>query len=112
MRTVNPHFMTEPVGFWQVSLDGFRDLFTTNVLGYFLVAWAVVPHMLAAGHGKIVNISVNEATMRRRGFTPVRPVPGRHRRALPHHGHRLGRYRHRREPAATRERHPHRHDAR
>jgi gluconate 5-dehydrogenase len=50
MRTVNPHFMTEPVGFWQVSPDGFRDLFTTNVLGYFLVARAVVPHMLAAGH--------------------------------------------------------------
>ena len=73
MRTVNPHFITEPVGFWQVSPDGFRDLLTTNVLGYFLVARAVVPHMLAAGHGKIVNISVSEATMRRRGFTPYGP---------------------------------------
>jgi NAD(P)-dependent dehydrogenase (short-subunit alcohol dehydrogenase family) len=29
--------------------------------------------MLAAGHGKIVNIAVNEATMRRRGFTPYGP---------------------------------------
>ena len=74
MRTVNPHFMTEPAGFWQVSPDGFRDLFATNVLGYFLVARAVVPHMLAAGHGKIVNISVSEATMRRRGFTPYGPA--------------------------------------
>ena len=73
MRTVNPQFMTEPVGFWQVSPDSFRDLFATNVLGYFLVARAVVPHMLAAGHGKIVNISVSEATMRRRGFTPYGP---------------------------------------
>jgi NAD(P)-dependent dehydrogenase (short-subunit alcohol dehydrogenase family) len=73
MRTVNPVFMTEPAGFWQVSPDGFRDLFATNVLGYFLVARAVVPHMLDAGHGKIVNISVNEATMRRRGFTPYGP---------------------------------------
>jgi NAD(P)-dependent dehydrogenase (short-subunit alcohol dehydrogenase family) len=73
MRTVNPHFMTEPAGFWQVSPDGFRDLFATNVLGYFLVARAVVPHMLEAGHGKIVNISVNETTMRRRGFTPYGP---------------------------------------
>ena len=36
MRTVNPHFMTEPAGFWQVSPDGFRDLFATNVLGYFV----------------------------------------------------------------------------
>jgi gluconate 5-dehydrogenase len=73
MRTVNPDFMTEPAGFWQVSPDGFRDLFATNVLGYFLVARAVVPHMLEAGHGKIVNISVNEATTRRRGFTPYGP---------------------------------------
>ena len=73
IRTVNPHFMTEPAGFWQVSPDGFRDLFATNVLGYFLVARAVVPHMLAVGHGKIVNISVSEATTRRRGFTPYGP---------------------------------------
>jgi NAD(P)-dependent dehydrogenase (short-subunit alcohol dehydrogenase family) len=73
MRTVNPDFMTEPIGFWQVSPDGFRDLLTTNVVGYFLVARAVVPHMLQAGHGKIVNISVNETTMRRRGFTPYGP---------------------------------------
>ena len=73
MRTVNPDFMTEPTGFWQVSPDGFRDLLTTNVVGYFLVARAVVPHMLDAGHGKIVNISVSETTMRRRGFTPYGP---------------------------------------
>jgi NAD(P)-dependent dehydrogenase (short-subunit alcohol dehydrogenase family) len=73
MRTVNPDFMTEPAGFWQVSPDGFRDLFATNVLGYFLTARAVVPHMLEAGRGKIVNISVNEATMRRKGFTPYGP---------------------------------------
>jgi NAD(P)-dependent dehydrogenase (short-subunit alcohol dehydrogenase family) len=73
MRTVNPDFMTEPIGFWQVSPDGFRDLLTTNVVGYFLVARAVAPHMLEAGRGKMVNISVNETTMRRRGFTPYGP---------------------------------------
>src|SRR4029077_8153835 len=53
--------------------DGFRDLLTTNVVGYFLVARAVVPHMLEAGGGKIVNISVSGTTMRRRGFTPYGP---------------------------------------
>ncbi|HTX26646.1 MAG TPA: SDR family oxidoreductase [Streptosporangiaceae bacterium] len=73
MRTVNPDFMTEPMGFWQVSPDAFRDLLATNVVGYFLVARAVVPHMLRAGRGKIVNISINEPTMRRRGFTPYGP---------------------------------------
>jgi NAD(P)-dependent dehydrogenase (short-subunit alcohol dehydrogenase family) len=73
MRTVNPAFMTEPAGFWEVSPDGFRDLIATNVVGYFLVARAVVPYMFRAGHGKIVNISVSETTMRRRGFTPYGP---------------------------------------
>ena len=73
MRTVNPDFMTEPMGFWHVSPDGFRDLLATNVLGYFLVARAVVPHMLEAGRGKIVNVSVSDTTMRRRGFTPYGP---------------------------------------
>jgi gluconate 5-dehydrogenase len=73
MRTVNPGFMTDPMPFWQVTPDGFRDLIATNVLGYFLVARAVVPHMLQAGYGKIVNISINETTMRRKGFTPYGP---------------------------------------
>jgi NAD(P)-dependent dehydrogenase (short-subunit alcohol dehydrogenase family) len=73
MRTVNPDFMTSPQGFWQVSPDGFRDLFATNVVGYFLVAHAVVPHMLSAGRGKIINISVSETTMVRKGFTPYGP---------------------------------------
>ena len=73
MRTVNPDFMTSPQGFWQVSPAGFRDLFATNVVGYFLVARAVIPHMLSAGRGKIINISVSETTMVRKGFTPYGP---------------------------------------
>ena len=71
MRTVRPDFMTSPQGFWQVSPEGFRDLFATNVVGDFLVARAVAPYMLQAGHGKIVNISVSETTMRRRASTPT-----------------------------------------
>jgi NAD(P)-dependent dehydrogenase (short-subunit alcohol dehydrogenase family) len=73
MRTVNPEFMTAPRGFWEVGRDGFWDLFATNVLGYFLVARAAVPTMLEAGRGKIVNISINESTQRRRGFAPYGP---------------------------------------
>ena len=71
MRTVNPGFMTSPQG-WQVSPAGFRDLFATNVVGYFR-SRGRCPLMLQAGHGKIVNISVSETTMRRRGFTPYGP---------------------------------------
>jgi NAD(P)-dependent dehydrogenase (short-subunit alcohol dehydrogenase family) len=73
MRTVNPRFMTEPRGFWTVPPEGFRDVIATNLTGYFLVARQVTPRMLAAGRGRIVNISANHATMTRAGFVPYGP---------------------------------------
>ena len=73
MRTVNPRFMTQPLGFWEVPVDGFRAVIETNLTGYFLVAREVVPRMLAAGGGRVVNISVNVETMRRAGFVPYGP---------------------------------------
>jgi len=73
IRTVNPSFMTEPRGFWTVPPDAFRDVIATNLTGYFLVARAVVPRMLDAGRGRVVNISVNRSTMTRGGFVPYGP---------------------------------------
>jgi NAD(P)-dependent dehydrogenase (short-subunit alcohol dehydrogenase family) len=73
MRTINPGFMTEPRGFWTVPPAGFRDVIATNLTGYFLVAREVTPRMLAAGGGRIVNISMNHATMIRAGFVPYGP---------------------------------------
>ncbi|HTJ36255.1 MAG TPA: SDR family oxidoreductase [Dactylosporangium sp.] len=73
MRTVNPRFMSEPQGFWQVPPDGFRAVVETNLTGYFLMAREVTPRMLAAGAGRIVNVSVSESTMQRAGFVPYGP---------------------------------------
>jgi NAD(P)-dependent dehydrogenase (short-subunit alcohol dehydrogenase family) len=73
MRTVNPRFLTEPQPFWQVTPAGFRDVLDTKVTGCFLMARAVVPLMLAAGGGRVVNISMNTQTMIRRGFVPYGP---------------------------------------
>ena len=73
MRTVNPAFMTEPRGFWTVSPEGFRDVIATNLTGYFLAAREVTPRMLDAGGGRIVNVSMNHATMTRAGFVPYGP---------------------------------------
>jgi gluconate 5-dehydrogenase len=73
MRTVNPHFLTRPQGFWEVPPDGFRAVIETNLTGYFLVAREITPRMLAAGGGRIVNISVNHSTMHRAGFVPYGP---------------------------------------
>lgn len=74
MRTVNPRFMSAPQPFWMVSPEGFRDVVATNLTGYFLVARAVVPRLLAAGGGRVVNVSMNHSTMNRKGFVPYGPA--------------------------------------
>ena len=73
MRTVNPRFMTHAQGFWEVPVSGFQAVIETNLSGYFLVARELTPRMLAAGAGRIVNISVSHSTMHRAGFVPYGP---------------------------------------
>ena len=75
MRTVNPRFLTEPQPFHAVEPDGFRAVVDTKVTGTFLVARAVVPRMLASDTGgRVVNVSMNHATMTRAGFVPYGPA--------------------------------------
>lgn len=74
MRSVNARFLTDPQPFWDVAPDGFQDLVATNLTGYFLVAREVVPRLLAAGGGRVVNVTMNHATMRRAGFVPYGPA--------------------------------------
>jgi gluconate 5-dehydrogenase len=75
MRTVNPKFLTEPQPFHAVPPDGFRAVVDTKLVGCFLVAREVVPRMLASEHGgRVVNISMNQGTMVRRGFVPYGPA--------------------------------------
>lgn len=73
MRTVNPSFLTRPEPFYKVSAEGFRNVIDTNLTGYFLVAKAFMPLFLENGRGKIINISMNHETMRRKGFIPYGP---------------------------------------
>jgi NAD(P)-dependent dehydrogenase (short-subunit alcohol dehydrogenase family) len=73
MRTVNPRFMVEPRGFWEVTPEGFRAVVDVNLTGYFLMARELTARMLEAGSGRIVNISMNHTTMNRRGFVPYGP---------------------------------------
>ena len=79
MRAVSPRFSTEPQPLWTVPPEGFRDVAAASLSGCFLTARAVVPRMLAAGAGRVVNISMNHPTMNRKGFVPygpARPAPG------------------------------------
>jgi len=73
MRFVNERFMTDPRPFWEADPEAWRLVIETNILGVFLMSRAVVPHMLAAARGSIINVTVNQSTMVRRGFSPYGP---------------------------------------
>lgn len=73
MRFVNERFMAEPIPFWEADPEAWRLVMDTNTVGVFLMSRAVVPHMLAAGHGSIINVTINHQTMVRRGFSPYGP---------------------------------------
>jgi NAD(P)-dependent dehydrogenase (short-subunit alcohol dehydrogenase family) len=73
MKYVSPDFLTEPTRFWETDPEVWKMVIDTNVNGPFLMARAVVPRMLEAGGGSIVNISMNYETMKRRGFSPYGP---------------------------------------
>ncbi|MBV8217255.1 MAG: SDR family oxidoreductase [Solirubrobacterales bacterium] len=73
MRFVNERFMTDPRPFWEADAEAWRLVIETNILGVFLMSRAVVPHMLAAGRGSIMHVTVNQSTMVRRGFSPYGP---------------------------------------
>jgi 3-oxoacyl-[acyl-carrier protein] reductase len=73
MKYVSEAFMTTPTRFWETDPQTWRMIINTNVNGPFLMSRAVVPHLLAAGWGRIINISMNYETMRRRGFSPYGP---------------------------------------
>ena len=73
MKCVSNDFITEPTRFWEVEPETWRLMIDTNVNGPFMMARHAVPVMLKAGWGRIVNVSVSQATMRRRGFSPYGP---------------------------------------
>jgi NAD(P)-dependent dehydrogenase (short-subunit alcohol dehydrogenase family) len=73
MKYVSENFMTQPTRFWEARSETWRLVIDTNVVGPFLMARATVPTMLAAGWGRIINISINADTMRRPGFSPYGP---------------------------------------
>ena len=73
MKFVNENFMNEPKPFWEANPDAWRVVIDTNLTGVFFMTRAVIPHMLKRNHGRVINISINKETMKRKGFTPYGP---------------------------------------
>jgi NAD(P)-dependent dehydrogenase (short-subunit alcohol dehydrogenase family) len=73
MRLVSETFNTVPVPFWQIAPAAWRQIIDTNINGAFLMARACVPHMVAQGFGKLINVSTSDPTMVRKGYAPYGP---------------------------------------
>jgi NAD(P)-dependent dehydrogenase (short-subunit alcohol dehydrogenase family) len=73
MKFVNERFMTDPKPFWEADPGAWAMVMETNTVGVFLMTRAVMPHMLGAGRGSIINVTINHETMVRRGFSPYGP---------------------------------------
>jgi NAD(P)-dependent dehydrogenase (short-subunit alcohol dehydrogenase family) len=73
MRFVHEDFMTAPALFWRTDPIVWRKVMDTNINGVFLMTRAVVPHLLQQHYGRIINISINQQTMVRKGFSPYGP---------------------------------------
>lgn len=70
----NIHVMQSPVTksmkFWEADPEMWTKVITTNVNGHFLMAHHATPPMIAAGWGRIVNITTSLATMQRLKNSP------------------------------------------
>ncbi len=64
----SPH--TKSLKFWESDPDVWREIIVTNVNGTFLMARAAAPVMVAAGWGRIVNVTTSLPTMQRRHNSP------------------------------------------
>ena len=56
--------------FWEAEVEGYKAMVDANFVGPFLMAKAVLPGMIEAGFGKIINISTSRPTMLFSGTGP------------------------------------------
>lgn len=70
MTSINDTHVHTPTKFWDMDAAAVRGLIETNVIGVYTMARAATPHLLAAGWGRIVNLSTSMATMQRPGWWP------------------------------------------
>jgi NAD(P)-dependent dehydrogenase (short-subunit alcohol dehydrogenase family) len=61
---------TKSLRFWEADPDIWQKIVHTNIGGAFLMARAAVPAMLAAGSGRIVNVTTSLSTMQRSENSP------------------------------------------
>jgi NAD(P)-dependent dehydrogenase (short-subunit alcohol dehydrogenase family) len=57
-----------PLRFWEVTPEQWSQFQAVNATSPIMMARAVVPHMLKAGHGRIITVTTSLGTMVREGY--------------------------------------------
>jgi NAD(P)-dependent dehydrogenase (short-subunit alcohol dehydrogenase family) len=57
-----------PLRFWDITPEQWNRFVAVNATAPLMMARAVVPHMLRAGHGRIVTVTTSLGTMLRQGY--------------------------------------------
>ena len=57
-----------PLRFWEITPEQWQRFLSVNATGPILMARAVVPHMLAAGSGRVITVTTSLGTMVREGY--------------------------------------------
>ncbi len=60
---VRPDFMSNPVPIWQLDPAEWRRVVEVNTIGTFLMTRWAVPHMVAQGSGRLINVTTTFQTM-------------------------------------------------
>jgi NAD(P)-dependent dehydrogenase (short-subunit alcohol dehydrogenase family) len=61
---------TKSLKFWEADPDIWQQVIVTNVNGTFLMSRQAVPSMIAAGWGRIINVTTSLGTMQRKQNSP------------------------------------------
>ena len=84
---IGGNFFTDPPKFWELDDALWRQMLDVNVFGPQLMARTVVPAMLDAGRGRIVNVTTSLNTMYRPGagaYGPSKAALEAHTRIMAH----------------------------
>jgi NAD(P)-dependent dehydrogenase (short-subunit alcohol dehydrogenase family) len=73
MQEINIFFHSQPKPFWKLEPHQWRGMLENNVTTQFLMARACVPHLIAQGWGRIINVTTSLVTMVHPGFSPYGP---------------------------------------
>jgi NAD(P)-dependent dehydrogenase (short-subunit alcohol dehydrogenase family) len=65
-----PNHWREPLRFWNIELDQWKQFFELNTHALFMMSRRVAPHMVGARWGRIINVTTSLGSMLRAGFAP------------------------------------------